>query len=310
VGRTQHAAGTELAQDRQQGRSNIVFGTTSDSYAQRFDERLDVVASEFVVGDSGSQRLHVVFAIPGERLDPQPADGGNGGNGGNGGGGGGVRYPLQFRVLVSDSADQVVASIDTVRVFAAHQALRSPAYLTGRLSVPVPAGEYRYRLLVKSVDGRAGDLVAHPLHVERLDTRAFAVSDVVVGRDGSGLVWFSPAGDTVRLNPLQRFPSGSGVNLYYEVYGLASGAPYHTVVRLERDGGRSLFGSLGRLFGGGRSPVLLEFDAPASGPVTRVQRGIELRDVSKGTYRLTVVISDPASGASATRAQRFQVVER
>lgn len=300
VARIQHAAGTELAQDRQQGRRNIQLGTTSDSYAQRFGEQLDVVSSEFVVGDSGGtgQRLHVVFAIPGERLDPQPGEGG------------GVRYPLQFRVLVSDSTDHVVASIDTVRVFGAHQALRNPSYLTGRLSVAVPAGDYRYRLLVKSLDGRAGDLVVSPLHVERLDTRAFAVSDIVVGREGSGLVWFSPAGDTVRLNPLERFPTGSGVNVYYEVYGLATGAPYHTVVRLEREGGRSLFGSIGRLFGGGHSPVLLEFDAPSSGPVTREQRGIELRDVSKGTYRLTVVISDPASGTRVTRSQRFQVVER
>src|SRR5207249_9663990 len=118
----------------------------------------------------------------------------------------------QFRELVSDSADQVVAGIDTVRVFAAHQALRSPAYLTGRLSVPVPAGEYFYRLLVKSVDGRAGDLVAHPLHVERLDPQRFAVSDVVVGREGSGLVWFSPAGDTVRLNPTLRDRKSTRLN--------------------------------------------------------------------------------------------------
>jgi hypothetical protein len=114
----------------------------------------------------------------------------------------------------------------------------------------------------------------------------------------------------VRLNPLQRFPEGSAVNLYYEIYGLAPGTPYHTVVRLEHEGGRSVFGSIGRLFGGGRSPVLLEFDAPATGSVTRVQRGLELRDVSKGTYRLSVIISDPATGTSVTRIQRFQVVQR
>jgi hypothetical protein len=136
------------------------------------------------------------------------------------------------------------------------------------------------------------------------------VSDRVVGGEGSGLVWFSPAGDTVRLNPLQRFPEGSAVNLYYEIYGLSTGTTYHTVVRLEREGGRSVFGAIGRLFGGGRSPVLLEFDAPSSGAVTRVQRGIELRDVSTGTYRLAVVITDPATGTSITRVQRFQVVQR
>lgn len=303
VARTQRAAGTELAQDRLQGRRNITLGTTSDSYARRFRQPLDVVASDFVVGtgrDSGEgagQTLHVVFAIPAERLEPQPAAEG-------------VRYPLEFRVIVSDSADRVVANLDTLRVFGVRQALRKPAYLTGRLSLAVPAGRYQYRLLVRSVDGAAGDLVIEPLRIERLEPQRFAVSDIVVGREGSGLAWFSPSGDTVRLNPLQHFPEGSAVTLYYEIYGLASGTSYHTVVRLEREGGRSLFGAIGRLFGGGRSPVLLEFDAPASGPVTRVQRGIELRDVSKGSYRLTVVISDPATGASVTRDQRFKVVDR
>lgn len=302
VANSQRAAGTELAQDRQQGRRNIVLGTTSDSYAQRFDQTLEVIASEFVVGeqggdrggrggpggpDSAGQMLHVVFAIPGERLDAQPVPDG-------------VRYPLQFRVVVSDSADNVVATMDTVRVFGARQELRKPAYLTGRLALPVPAGQYRYRLLVRSLDGAAGDLLASPLRVERLDPQRFAVSDIVVGREGSGLVWFSPASDTVRLNPLQRVPENGSLHLYYEVYGLSRGAAYHTVVRLEREGRRGLFG-------GRHKAVLLEFDAPATGPVTREQRGIELRDVSKGTYRLTVVITNPATGESATRSQRFQV---
>lgn len=83
-----------------------------------------------------------------------------------------------------------------------------------------------------------------------------------MGREGSGLVWLSPAGDTVRLNPLQRVPEGGRLHLHYEIYGLASGAAYHTVVRLEREGRRGLFG-------GRQKAVLLEFDAPASGPVTR-----------------------------------------
>jgi hypothetical protein len=136
------------------------------------------------------------------------------------------------------------------------------------------------------------------------------VSDIVVGREGSGLVWLPSPGDTVRLNPLQRFPENSAAELYYEIYGLARGAAYHTVVRLDREGGRSLFGAIRGLFGGRRSPVLLEFDAAAAGPVTREHRGVALRDVAKGSYRLTVVISDPATGASATRTQRFQVVAR
>jgi GWxTD domain-containing protein len=305
VGHSTSAPGSAIAQDRAQGRRSITVGTTSDSYAQRFDQSLDVVASEFVVGgDSGGQMLHVVFAVPGERLAGEPA-------GGEGEGGGGLLYPLHFRVIVSDSSDRVVARLDTLRVFGARQALRQPAYLTGRLALPVPPGRYRYRLLVTTPDGTAGDLVRQDsLDVRALGAGSFAVSDVVVGREGSGLVWVSAGTDTVRLNPLSRFPEGSAAELYYEVYGLTRGATYHTVVRLEREGRRSVFGAIRGLFGGGRAAVLLEFDAAAEALVTRVHRGVALQGVGKGTYRLTVVISDPTSGVSVTRTRRFQVVAR
>jgi len=307
VGHSANAAGSALAQDRALGRHSIAVGTTSDSYAQRFEQPLDVVVNEFVVGADTTaggrgQMLHVVFAVPGERLAGE-----------QGAGASGLLYPLRFRLVVSDSDDRVVARLDTLRVFGARQALRQPAYLTGRLALPVPPGRYRYRLLVSTPDGVAGDLVRKDtLDVTALRADAgapFAVSDVVVGREGSGLVLLQ-ASDTVRLNPLSRFPEGSAAELYYEVYGLARGATYHTVVRLEREGGRSVFGAIAGLFGGGRAPVLLEFDAAAEGPVTRVHRGVALRDVGKGSYRLTVIISDPASGVRVTRTRRFQVVAR
>ena len=304
VAASHRPVGTELATERTQGRRDIARGTTSDSYTRRFDLPMNVVASEFMTGEgtadtTAGQLLHVVFAIPGERLSAAPAEAA-----------GGLRYPLQFRLLVADSTGHVVAQHDTLRVFTARQPLRHPDYLTGRIALPVPPGHYVYRLLVTTLDGGAGDLVTGEARVDTLDPRRFAISDVVVGREGSGLVWHTPAGDTVRLNPLQRFPQGSGLNLYCEIYGLDRGATYHTLVRLQREGGRSLFSAIGRLFGGGRSPVLLEFDAPSDGPVTRVQRGIELRDVAKGSYRLVVTISDPATGTSVTRTERFQIVDR
>jgi len=50
VGHSLNAQGSAIAQDREQGRRNIALGTTSDSYAQHFEQPLDVVASAFVVG--------------------------------------------------------------------------------------------------------------------------------------------------------------------------------------------------------------------------------------------------------------------
>jgi GWxTD domain-containing protein len=311
-------AGAALADERSAGRRTITAGTSTDTYAQRFPERLNLVVHDFVAGagagavrepaaagagdapsaaDSpgGGQALHVVFAIPADRLSPEP-------------GGEGVLYPLHFRLLVSDLHDSLVARIDTTRVFMSRQTLHAPSFLSGRLSVPVSPGRYRYRLLVHTADELAGQLVMRDsVEVPALDGRAFATSDLVLGRAGGGLVWLPPR-DTVLLNPLGRFPANSIVELYYEVYGLAPGASYHTEVRLERQGGRSVFGRIGGLFGGRRPPVLLEFDAPADGPATRVHRGVSLRGVSPGTYLLTLILTDPATGHRATQRQPIQVV--
>jgi len=288
--------------ERERGHRAIRLGTSTDSYRQRFPVALDLIVNDFVMGrratgPGGGQELHVIFAIPAAELAPQP-------------GSTGVLYPLRFRILVADSGDNVVAQLDTMRVFSSREALRGAAYLTGRLTVPVPPGEYRYRVLVTTADRDAGQIVGRDsLTVEPLDGRRFAASDVVVGRTGSGLLWALPD-DTVFLNPLDRFPEGSVAELYYEVYGLERGAAYHTEVRLQKLGGTSLLGVIRGLFGGRHPPVLLAFDAVADGPATRVHRGVDLRGVSRGDYVLTVRLTDPATGRALVRTRRFQVVAR
>jgi len=301
-------AGTAIADERGAGRHAIATGTTTDTHRQRFAVPLEPVVSDFVAAAGttpAGQSVHVVFAIPAHRLAPQP------------GGNAGVLYPLHFRLLVSDERDSVVARLDTVRVFSARQVLQRPSYLSGRLTVPLRPGVYGYRLLVNTPDLLAGQLVRRDtLVVPALDGRAFTASDLVVGRSGAGLVWLPPAApdavpavDTVLLNPLDRYPSGSVAELYYELFGLAEGVSYHTEVRLERVGGRSLLGRIGGLFGGRRPPVLLEFDATATGPVTRIHRGVSLRGVSPGRYALSVTLTDPASGLRVVRQRRLQVVD-
>ena len=298
LGNTLTSANTAgaLTAERSLGQRSIARGTTTDSYTREFATVLGVVASEFVVGarEGTGQELHVVFAIPAQQLTPL-ADSGR------------VVYPLAFRLFAADTAENLVARLDTTRTFRAREPLRGGSFLTGQLILAVPPGRYRYHLLVEQLGESAGDLVRRDsIAVERLDGRAFALSDLVVGRRGSGLVWVV-RGDTVPLNPLEEFPAGGSAELYYEVYGLAAGAPYHTVVRLERAGGRSLFR---RLFGGRQAPLVLEFDASAEGPVSRVRRGLDLRDAPKGTYRLSVEVRDPATAVSLTRQRRFVVVSR
>lgn len=292
--------GSALASERELGQRSIAVGTTTDSYRRSFEQPLNAVVDEFVVGAppgaAERQELHVVFAVPAQRLTPLGEEGR-------------VAYPIVFRLFVCDTADNLVARLDTTRVFTAPEPLRGGTYLTGQLALPLPPGRYRYRLLVAESSGATGDLVVRDsVTVGALDGARFAASDLVVGREGSGLVWAVGAGsDTVPLNPLGRFPRGASAELYYEVYGFAPGAPYHTVVRLARAGRRSF---LSRLFGGRQAAVLFEFDAPADGPVTRVRRVVELRDAGAGEYVLTVEIRDAATGEALVRQRRFVIAPR
>jgi GWxTD domain-containing protein len=296
------SAGRLLAEERRAGRHSISVGTTEDSYRRRFELPLEIQTSDFTVGARGggsaSQELHVIFAVPAKRLAGVSNQEQTG-----------LLYPLRFRLLVTDSSDNVVARLDTARVFQASGGLRSGSYLVGRIGVAVPPGSYRYRLLVTTPDATAGDLLEREsIAIPLLDGSRFAVSDLVIGHNASGLRWVSGS-DTVSLIPLGRVPERSALELYYEVYGLAAGASYHTVVRLEKEGGGSVFSAVGRLFGGRRAPVLLEFDAPADGPATRVRRTLDMRDTPRGRYRVTVELTDPATGERVTRTRTLEVVD-
>ena len=288
-----------LGEERQLGRRTIALGTGTDSYRHRFDRPLDVRATDFVVarrdGHDPAQQLVVVFAVPAGRLPAEPA-------------GGGVRYPLQFRLRVTDGAGRPVAALDTVRVFAAPRPLAREDYLTGLLAVPVPAGDLHYRLLVATADGEVGDVVRRDsLDAPPLDGRSTALSDLVLGRAGSGIVWLPP-GDTIPLNPLGQYPQGASIEVYYEVHGLTPGREYRTEITMEPAGGPSLFGRIRGLFGGRRAPISLAFDAPAAGPVTRVRRSVALGDLGRGAYVLTIRVIDPDGGVTHLRRRRIEVV--
>jgi hypothetical protein len=77
---------------------------------------------------------------------------------------------------------------------------------------------------------------------------------------------------------------------------------------MEPAGGPSLFGRIRGLFGGRRAPISLAFDAPATGPVTRVRRTVELGDLGRGAYVLTIRVIDPDGGTSYLRSRRLEVV--
>jgi tetratricopeptide (TPR) repeat protein len=283
-----------LAEERQQGQRGVREGLTTDSYALRFAQELRPVVSWFAAADAAFEpELHVVFAIPAQRLHPVASDGG-------------ATYPLNLRLIVMDTGDRPLATVDTLRVFRARQVLGEGSYLTEQLVVRVRPGTWRATFVAAEAHESAGSSVTGvAIEVPRM-SGGFSASDVVLGREGSGLLWRRPEGD-VALNPLMRYERGGIVTLYYEVYGLDQGATVDTRVRVLQRGGRSLFR---RLFGGGGGADL-EYatvtDAPGR---ARVRQQLGLEDLGAGRYQLEVTLTDRASGARLVRTAPFEVENR
>ncbi|MEK6768448.1 MAG: hypothetical protein AABY85_05585 [Gemmatimonadota bacterium] len=284
--------GPLMAQERAEGRRAVDVGVRTDSYTMRFGQDLRPVVSSFAVADGSlATELHVVFAIPAGRLHSVGTTDGA------------TAYPLVLRLMVYDSAMRSVATIDTMRVFRSAQPLPEGSFLTEQLAVRVPAGSFRYHLVIAEPQADAGALVsARAVEVPRVGP-GFAASDLVIGREGSGLVWRRPEGE-VPLNPLQRFPRDGTASLYYELYGLPQGASVGTRVIVASRGGRSVFR---RIFGGGGGANLAYTTVTDAPQRSRVQQRLDLRGFPPGRYTLTLELEDPASGRRVVRRQPLEI---
>jgi GWxTD domain-containing protein len=266
---------------------------TTDSYVHQYAASLRPVVSWFAVADAALRpELHLVFAVSATRLHPVAAPDGA------------VMYPLALRLFISDSATgEMIATLDTVRVFHSAQRLGSGAFLTEQLVLRVPAGHHRWAFVIEEQRASAGDAVSRQVLDVPAMERGFAVSDVVLGREGSGLVWRRSGGD-VPLNPLMRFPRDGEATLFYELYGLPQGASVATRVRVTSTGGRSL---LRRLFGGGGGADLAYSTVTDAAGRSTVRQRIGLKGLSPGRYTLQVELTDEASGTRIVRASPFEI---
>jgi len=283
-----------LTEERQRGQRAVRIGTTTDSYELRYAAELRPIISWFATADARMEpELHVVFAIPAQRLHALVAPGS-------------ATYPLTLRLIVMDAMNHPIGRVDTLRAFRSREVLGEGSYLTEQLHLKVPAGVWRATFVVAEAAADAGSAVTGvSVDVPRMDG-GFSASDVVLGREGSGLVWHRPDGD-VPLNPLMRYTRGATASLYYEVYGLPAGSAVETRVRVQRRGGRSIFK---RLFGGGGGADLsytTVTDAPGR---TRVRQQLGLADLSPGRYLLELTLTDRAGGQRVVRNAPFEVENR
>jgi GWxTD domain-containing protein len=289
--------GSLVAGDRDTGERSIDIGTNTDSYPLAFRDPVGAYAQRYVVADQNGPggALLVAFAVPASSLESEEV-------------GVAVAYRVEVRVGVV-GPHGVVASVDTVLAYRAPRTLGPGEYVSDYVMLRVPVGRHRARIVLGQPWRNVGDQTA----LDTLTVPDFAdgdlhVTDLIVGREGSGLRW-EWADESVSLTPLRSYPAGSTLDVYYEIHGLGDATAYRTRLEVRREGGRSVFGWIARLFGGGDPPIALTFDGVAPvGPV-RAFRQIDIGALEPGTYRLRVVVEDLERGRRVEREEILEVTE-
>ncbi len=290
------STGRVQAEERSQGRANIIHGTTSDTYELFFPLEMKAETQVLAVGYRGNQGLvHVTFAIPGSSLtgtqNPR-----------------GIIYPVRLRFVAMDSAGDPVGFVDTTRVFLARQAVPQDEYLVGEVNLPVPPGMLQYRIAMQQGEHAGMLLPIDSVLVAAVAGAELALSDPVLGSRSSNLLWNPAVGDTVFFNPHGVYRQDDLIELYYEVYGLVPGQQYQTQLVVKKEGGGGGFLGLGKIFGGGSTPISLRFEELASNRVVRIQRSIQLQKLKPGSYTLELAVTDDR-GQTSRRSQHFEVVK-
>lgn len=271
-----------LQQLYENSRAAIRIGLTTDDYPLSYRHDLEPVVQIYAVSDSGAAvgrgRAPIVFALPGDKLTPEMVDGR-------------TVYPVAIRVAAVDTGRGQHATVDTLRRFVAADTLGSGQDLYGAFEVPLAAGNWYIRVLFEQAAAHAGGARGRPDVGTAGVPMHLAMSDLITGREGSGLAWHH-AGRTIPLNPLDAYPEGAAAALYYELTGTAAGGRYRTTVDIARlgHGGKA------------RDHLSVSFSDQARGPILPVQRTIDLGQLGAGRYLLTVT-------AAAERDDDAKVVQ-
>lgn len=264
-----------------QSRIDATVSSQADSYTPVFDSAFTLYTQFFGVGHGGdgSGRAVVAFAIPNDGLRPQgTAPDGR------------LLVPIRFRLTFFDPVTGNNRFIDTTRTFATRSL--DTGFLAGLFEVPLGAGDWMMGLRAEQPEHGTGGM-ARLRGVTIPGNTGLALGDLVVGRAAGIPVW-NPGGEPIPMNPFNAWPSGSDLELWFEVRGLDAGAEFRTRLEIVPEGrGRS---------------VQLEGTDRATGTITTLRRTLQLRNLDPGNYLVKVTVT--VNGTTATRQRTVTVVRR
>jgi hypothetical protein len=241
-------------------------------------------------GAGDSTAVIATFAVPAGHLEREPH-------------GGAVRYRFDVTLVLADTVQRTVSRTDDSVYVAVSRALAGEHLLYTHIAVQAtPSGSTLQRVIVTDATRPGiGQLYSSSFPIPDFNGSTLMLSDVAVARSQAASVR-GRSGDRPPLLPASSLP-GSAFDLYYEIYNLPTGTPYVTEIALEpvdRDG----------IAMEGPDEVVRvryrEEAAHATRGTVREQRHVEA-SVPRGRYRLTVTVTDEATGASASSSRLLEV---
>jgi hypothetical protein len=241
-------------------------------------------------GDGGGTTVVAAFAVPAGRLQREDFARE-------------VRYRFDVTLVLADTVLRTVFRTDDSVFVSLARPLKREHLLSTHIEVEAPPSRSTVQrvIMTDATTAGIGQLYTSFFPIPDYSGRDLMLSDIALSQADSESGW-KRGGVTLGLLPTSEFP-GSAFDVYYEIYNLPAGNRYTTEIAIAR-----VAGADGEPVPDG-SPVRLRY----SGESTARPGGTlpELRhvdaSVENGRYRITVTITDEATGQTASRARHFQV---
>jgi hypothetical protein len=219
-------------------------------------------------------RVLVVYAIPATRLTGSYAQRDS-------------TYPAHLRLRVVDAFGDSVVTMDAGRSLVGMTS-GADRYALGVEELALAPGVYSLDLYLGTRDESIGmETVSRRIVVDDLQHAPLWLSDLVLGRGGSGIVW-ERDGEVVMIDPLNTYEQGSSIEVYYEVVGLPDAAQFETSITF------TPITEYNPVVEEQQSPLVsFGYDEVAQSRFTPLRRTFNLGDFPPGRYRLTVAAHLP-----------------
>jgi len=266
-----------LVLERQRNRDMIALGTTTDSDPVSLERSWTPTTQVF----GTTTGLLVAIALPApEDLHPIPLPSG------------GVGYTLRLRTTAANDQGETTLDVDSMVRLRTPRPLRPGEFLNIVRAYNAPAGTQRVRVVLADSTGARGAVrVLNGVPVIDLQSDSLALSDLIVGREGSPLVWRRPDGEVVALHPLNAWTAAQPLSLAFDVEGTTPGSSYDVRIAIADLGADTT-----------KPPrASVQFQRQATTTWEFVSQSIGLNALRPGRYLLTVTVT---SGEHSVRRER------